>query len=550
MPERVADLFVRCLAAEGVTHVFGIPGEETLDLNDALEASPGVTFVPVRHEQGAAFIADAYGRLTGRAGVCLATLGPGATNLATGVADAFLDRAPLVALTGQASVDRMHKESHQFVDVVRMFAPITKWNARLAEPATTAEVVRKAFALAEEEKPGATHLELPEDVMGAPAAGDPMPRRAPPGKEALPADVQRAARLLANAERPVVLAGNGVIRAGASDALRRFARSTGVPVITTFMGKGALAMDDPRFLFTAGLAARNYSEGFLGDVDLMICAGYDLVEWSPSAWNPHGDKTVICIDTVPAEIDAAYNPDVQLIGDLEGSLLSLALEAPDSSWAAPPFGRMLMDVLARDAGDPSFPLRPQRVMWELQEAIGPHDVVISDVGAHKLWLARMFPAREPNTVLISNGFAAMGFALPAAIAARLVLPREHKVIAVMGDGGFLMNVQELETAHRLGLGFLVLVWSDSAYGVIEWHQERAFGEGRIAGTRFGNPDIVALARSFGCDGVRVESAESLGGILRSALVAPGITVVEVPIDYRDNPKLALSLAELTGTPAR
>jgi acetolactate synthase I/II/III large subunit len=539
-----AQLFVRCLENEGVEYVFGIPGEETLDLNEALDRSESIQFLPVRHEQGAAFMADAYGRLTGRAGVCLGTLGPGATNLVTGLADAYLDRAPVVALTGQTGLSEMHKESHQYIDIVRMMKPVTKWNARIHDPEIIPEAVRKAFALAEREKPGATHLELPDDVMEAEVRGTPVPRRPSPLVEPVAAELHRAAELLQSCERPVVLAGNGVVRQQAAPALRRFCEQTGLNVITTFMGKGVTDADDPHTLFTAGLRAQDYPKGFMGKADLVVCVGYDLVEWAPAYWNPRGDRRIICIDTVAAEVDEHYVPDVELTGGI-GTILThlgnLVSAKPPARLAAPPY-RELLRLALEQGSDDGFPVKPQRVLRDLREVMGPDDVLISDVGAHKLWVSRLWPAHQPNTVLISNGAAAMGFAVPAAIAAKLVLPRERHVVTISGDGGFLMNVQELETAKRLGLAIVNLVWTDSAFGVIELHQMRKFG--RLAGTKFTNPDLVALAESFGLPGLRVESADALEPTLRRAFELDTSCVVEIPIDYRENARFSERIGDI------
>ena len=539
-----AELFVRCLENEGVEYVFGIPGEETLDLNEALEHSESIQFLPVRHEQGAAFMADAYGRLTGRAGVCLGTLGPGATNLVTGLADAYLDRAPVVALTGQTGLSEMHKESHQYIDIVRMMKPVTKWNARIHDPEIIPEAVRKAFAVAEREKPGATHLELPDDVMEAEVRGTPVPRRPSPLVEPVAAELHRAAELLQSCERPVVLAGNGVVRQQAAPALRRFCEQTGLNVITTFMGKGVTDADDPHTLFTAGLRAQDYPKGFMGKADLVVCVGYDLVEWSPEYWNPRRDRKIICIDTVAAEVDEHYVPDVELTGGI-GTILThlgnLVSAKPPARLAAPPY-RDLLRLALEQGSDDGFPVKPQRVLRDLREVMSPDDVLISDVGAHKLWISRLWPASQPNTVLISNGAAAMGFAVPAAIAAKLVLPRERHVVTISGDGGFLMNVQELETAKRLGLAIVNLVWTDSAFGVIELHQMRKFG--RLAGTKFTNPDLVALAESFGLAGLRVESADDLVPTLRRAFELETSCVVEIPIDYRENARFSERIGDI------
>lgn len=543
-PRLAAELFVECLESEGVEYIFGIPGEETLDLNEALDRSERITFVPTRHEQGAAFMADAYGRLTGDPGVCLATLGPGATNLATGIGDANLDNAPLVALTGQIDLAGMHKETHQFIDTVDMLRPMTKWNTRVHDPRMISEAVRKAFSTAGAEKPGATHLELPADVMGTSIVGRPMP----PGPETLaeadPVSLLRAVEALQAAETPVMLVGNGVVRQRAAQALRAFCEETGLHVITTFMGKGVVDAASDQFLFTAGLRAQNYPQGLMGRADLVVCVGYDMIEWPPSAWNPDGRQKIVCIDTVPPEIDAHYVPEVQLIGDLSRILYQLAGLVQGKSIAHPktrPYRRAFSALL--DTGsDDDLPVKPQRVLRDLRAALAPKDVLVSDVGAHKLWVARFWEAREPNTVLISNGFAAMGFGLPAAMAAALVGRGRGKVVCITGDGGFLMNVQELETAKRLRLPFVILVWSDGGHGLIEMHQRRKFGH--VAGTRFDNPDLVGLAHAFGVDGVRVERAGDLPAILAKALDSSGPVVVDIPIDYAENDKLGIDLWQL------
>ena len=332
---RASDVFVECLEAEGVKYVFGIPGEETLDLNASLEES-SITFVPVRHEQGGAYMTDMYGRLTRRAGVCLGTLGPGATNLATGVADALLDRSPLVALTGQADLERMHKESHQHIDVVSMFRPITKWNVRLNSARVIPEVVRKAFKVAQAQKPGPTHIELPEDVMGSMVDAEPLPanvgirRPEPAGRELL-----EAAAIIRGAAHPVVLAGNGVARVGAAAALREFARATGIGVAETFMGKGSLDYRDPHALGTIGLQSHDYALAGFEDADVVITVGYDLVEHAPRNWNPRRDKKIVCIDTTSAEVDEHFMTEIDLVGDISHILSRLSEELLDVSWPVP-----------------------------------------------------------------------------------------------------------------------------------------------------------------------------------------------------------------------
>jgi acetolactate synthase-1/2/3 large subunit len=539
---RASDLIVRCLENERVEYVFGLPGEEILDILDSL-ADSRIRFVLTRHEQAAAFMADAYGRLTGRAGVCLATLGPGATNLATGVADANLDHAPLVAITGQAGRDRVHKESHQYVDIVEHLRPLTKWNARVETPGVVPEIVRKAFKLAESEKPGACHVEVPEDVAAEATDGAPLSteraRRPSPDRQAL----ATAARLIEGASFPLIFAGNGVIRGRASEALRALARRRGIPVVNTFMAKGAMPHDDDLALLTAGLQARDYVSCGFEKADLVIAVGYDPVEYAPKFWNPEKKKAIIHVDFTPAEVDSHYQPAVEVVADVREAL-TLLNELVHGEKDPSPYRtlrRFILDQLDEGAADDGFPVKPQRILRELRGALGRADIVISDVGSHKLWVARCFPAYEPNTVLISNGYAAMGGALPSAIAAKLVHP-ERTVVAVCGDGGFLMNVQELETARRLGTAIVAVVFRDDAYNLTQWKQRTRFG--RDFGAGFSNPDFVALARAFGARGYRVESARELGRVLREAVGAGGPAVVDVPVDYRENTALTARLGQV------
>ena len=528
-PRKASDLFVECLEAEGVRHVFGIPGEETLDLNESLEDS-SIEFVPVRHEQGGAYMADVYGRLTGRAGVCLGTLGPGATNLTTSVADAYLDRAPLVALTGQGDLERMHKESHQYVDIVSLMKPITKWNARLNDPAIIPEVVRKAFKVAETEKPGSTHIELPEDVMAAEVEGTPLPRKRPVRPEPAARELLKAADVIRGALNPIALAGNGVVRGGASPALREFVRATGIPVAESFMGKGVVDPHDPKSLGSVGLQSGDYAMAGFEDADVVIAIGYDLVEHSPEHWNPKRDKKIICIDSLPAEIDEYFIPEVELVGDIYHILTRLGEECRHVPHAGGST-RLREVVLGRFNAaqmDDHFPMQPPRALWEIRDALGSHDILISDVGLHKLWIGRMFPAYEPNTVLIANGLAGMGFAVPAAIGAKLVHP-DRKVVAVNGDGGFLMNCQELETAKRLGTAFVSIIWENQQFGSIVWKQDRKFD--RHFGTDFTNPDFVQLAESFGLPAWRIESVGEFRQRLTQALELDVPSLIVLPIDY-------------------
>ncbi len=555
-----ADLLVEGFEAEGCDWVFSVPGEETMDVLDALSRCQRVRHVTTRHEQGAAFMADVHGRLTGRSAVAMATLGPGATNLLTGIADAFLDRAPMVAVTGQTGSDKLHKEAHQLVDIVGMFAPVTKWNTRVERIEAIPEIVRKAFRVANLEKPGPTHIELPENLAAMPVADDARPLL--PGRTYFPEPtdqaITHAARLLADSQRPLILAGNGVLRRGASAELRALARGLHVPVAVTFMGKGAIDDRSHLSLMAVGLQARDHVLSGFDRADLIVSVGYDLVEYGPQRWNPDGTKRIIHIDTTPAEVDAAYRPEVELIGDIGGSLRRLLEaveplgiggrnatqrhEAKEILVNADLRTSMLAELDAY-AADDGYPIRPQTAIVALRQVLGPHDIVVSDVGAHKVWVARLYQAYEPNTVIISNGFAAMGISLPGAIAAKLVHPERH-VVALCGDGGFLMNSQELETAKRMGANVTVVVWRDDGYGLIDWKQRNEFGS--PFGVTFGNPDFVAYARSFGIAGFRPESAADLAPTLARALEVDGPALVEVPIDYRENLRLTERLGALSG----
>ena len=542
-----AVLLVQCLEQEGVRVIFGVPGEETLALTDAL-LDARMQVVATRHEQAAAFMADVYGRLSGRAGVCFATLGPGATNLLTGVADAFLDHAPLVAITGQASLNRRHKESHQYIDASAMFKPVTKWNASIPGADVIPEAVRKAFKIAQTEKPGATHLELPEDVAEqsiADADLRPLSVQTPVMPEPSPSQVERAMRAIASAKRPVILAGNGVIRRQASEVVRSFARAFRIPVLQTFMAKGVMPDSDPLSIHTLGLTARDYAAVVMEQADVVVAIGYDFVEYAPCFWNPRRDKRIVHIDSMPAEVDEHYIVDVGELGDLRLSLPlmqeRLSATSFDSSWARQARKTVTDGFDAELAEHASWPLRPQHIMRDLRAVLKDDDLVICDVGAHKLWMARMFPCETPNSCIISNGFAAMGIGVPGAIAAKLLSP-ERRVVAVTGDGGFMMNSQELETAVRLKLPVVILIWRDNGYGVIRWKQQVRFG--RTSAVDFGNPDFVRYAESFGAAGYRVTEAAELRPILEAALQRDIPAVIDCPVDAGENLRLTERLQSL------
>ncbi|MBI1375054.1 MAG: acetolactate synthase large subunit [Phycisphaera sp.] len=547
---KASDLFVRCLENEGVKFIFGVPGEENADFMMSLETSETIKFILTRHEQGAAFMAEVHGRLTGQPGICLGTLGPGATNLITGVADANMDRAPLVALTGQADTERLHKESHQAMDVVAMFKPVTKWNHAILHPDNTPEVIRKAFRVAKTEKPGATHIELPEDIAEQEAKTSPLKwerfRRPVPDDKI----VDRAFEIIRNAKQPIIIAGNGCIRRRASAQLRKLCAKTGIGVLSTFMAKGCVDMDDEHCLYTIGLGSKDLPAVAVEHADVVITIGYDMVEYHPRLWNPKQDNKIVHIDFLPAEVDEYYPHSCEVVGDIAHALWMLNErfnkldKMPDYDFS---FQQKVREKMAEDFAEhkddtTEGTIRPQKAIWDARQAMGPDDILLSDVGAHKMWIARYYHCHEPNTCLIPNGFCSMGFALPGAIAAHLVHP-DRKVMAICGDAGFMMNVQEMETAKRLNANITVMVWQDNAYGLIAWKQTNSFG--KHTDLAFGNPDFTELAHAFGWNGHRVNNAADLKATLDTALNEEGPSLVSIPIDYRENNLLTQRLGEVT-----
>ena len=548
---KASDLLVKCLEEEGIEYIFGVPGEENADFMISLEQSGKIKFILTRHEQGAAFMAEIYGRLTGNPAGCLGTLGPGATNLITGVADSNMDRAPMLVLTGQGATDRLHKESHQIMDVVSMFKPVTKWATTILNPDTIPEIVRKAVRIARTEKPGAVHIELPEDVASMETNEVPMtPRRF---RRSVPDEkiVDRAFAMLEKAKRPFILAGNGCIRKRASKQLRILSEQTGIGVICTFMAKGCVDMDADYCLYTIGLGSKDRGSLAIDDADLIIALGFDMVEYHPQLWNQQGDKKIIHADFLAAEIDAHYHPEVELIGDLAHTLWMLNERVAKSDTLSFDLDgqKRTREAMAEDFAEykddkTEGSIRPQKALWDARQVMGPHDILLSDVGAHKMWIARHYQCHEPNTCLIPNGFCSMGFALPGAIAAGIVHP-DRRVLAIAGDAGFLMNVQEMETAVRIGCNIVVLVWADNEYGLIAWKQETHFG--KHTDLSFGNPDWEQLASAFAWNGHYVSRSDELAGTLESAFQESGPSLVVIPIDYRENPLLTKKLGEITST---
>ncbi|MEE4302487.1 MAG: acetolactate synthase large subunit [Pseudomonadales bacterium] len=545
---KASDLFVKCLEEEGIEYIFGVPGEENADFMMSLEQSGKIRFVLCRHEQGAAFMAEIYGRLTGEPAGCLGTLGPGATNLITGVADSNMDRAPMLVLTGQGSSDRLHKESHQVMDVVHMFEPVTKWAHQVIKAENIPEVVRKAVRVARTEKPGATHIELPEDIAEHDTDAVPLtPRRfrRPVADDKI---ADRAYETLRNAKRPVILAGNGAIRKRASKQLRLFCEKTGIGVASTFMAKGCVDMDAPYCLFTVGLQAKDVISRAIDEADVVLTLGYDMVEYHPRLWNDRRDKTIIHADFLPAEVDDHYHPEVEVVGDLAHTLwmfnervdrdggLSFDLENQAAARRD-----MQLELEQYKDDTTAGKIRPQKALWDARKVMGPNDVLLSDVGAHKMWIARHYHCHEPNTCLIPNGFCSMGFALPGAIAASFVHP-DRRILAICGDAGFLMNVQEMETARRFDLNLTVMIWEDKGYGLIKWKQENSFG--KHTELDFGNPDWMKLAEAFGWNGHHITDSAQLAEGLDAALAEKGPSLVVIPIDYNENRLLTQRLGNI------
>src|ERR1700741_2871060 len=460
-----------CLENEGVSVVFGLPGEENIRFIQALAASP-IRYVLTHTEQGAAFMAEMYGRVTVRAAVVSATLGPGAINMQLGVAGATTNSTPLVAISAQVGQDREYKESHQYVDLVSMFAPITRWADGVPTSRAIPEMVRKAFKLAETERPAAVYLAVPEhiDADQTDYALKPLPRNVVRAEAPSPAQVQRAVDILRNANRPMVLAGHGAARAGATAGLVRFSDELGVQVANTFHGKGVMPDDHPNSIGTLGFMRRDYVNFGFETADVVIAVGYELQEFDPVRINPNGDKQIIHIHRFPAEVDVHYPVSVGIIGDISESLNALtdalAGHRFDTGGAAPGSG-LLADEFARGQQDSRFPLAPQRVVADIRAALGRSDVVLVDTGATKMWMARLYPTYERNTCLVSNGLSTMSFALPGALGVKLARP-ESKVLAVVGDGAFMMSSQEIETAVRARIPLVGLIWEEGGYCVIQW----------------------------------------------------------------------------------
>ncbi|WP_055404543.1 MULTISPECIES: acetolactate synthase large subunit [unclassified Mycobacterium] len=545
---KAAELMVKCLENEGVSVVFGLPGEENIRFVQAL-ASSSIRYVLTRHEQAAAFMAEMYGRVTGRAAVVSSTLGPGAINMQLGVADATTNSTPLVAISAQVGHDREFKESHQYVDLVSMFAPITRWAAGVPTARAIPEMFRKAFKVSETERPAAVYLAVPEHIDADETDYDltPLPRNVVRADAPAPGQVERAVDILRKAKRPVVLAGHGAARGNATAALVRFSEEFGIPVANTFHGKGVMPDDHPNSIGTLGFMRHDYVNFGFDNADVVITVGYELQEFDPVRINPQADKKIIHIHRFPAEVDAHYSVDVGIIGDIGASLDALRDGLDGHAYEADPEvpgHGLLAEEFARGQQDSRYPLAPARVVADTREALGRSDVVLVDTGATKMWMARLYPTYECNTCLVSNGLSTMGFALPGALGVKLARP-ESKVLAVVGDGAFLMNSQEIETAVRERIPLVVLIWEDGGYGLIEWKMDLELGAHYYV--KFGNPDVVKYAESFGAKGYRISHADELLPTLRAALADDGVSVIACPVDYSENLRLTDRLGELDET---
>ncbi|HJS88453.1 MAG TPA: acetolactate synthase large subunit [Steroidobacteraceae bacterium] len=533
-----AELLVAALENEGVKRIFGVPGEENLDLLEALRRS-SIELVLTRHEQAAAFMAATHGRLTGEAGVCLSTLGPGALNLTTGAAYALLGAMPMVMITGQKGVLSRKQARFQVVDIVSTMTPLTKMAQRIIGTPTIPSTVREAFRLARQERPGPVHLELPEDVA---AASAPEIALVPPHPAAMPiaqpAALDRAARLIHDAQYPLVMLGAAASRPRLAGELSDFVRRVQIPFFNTQMGKGSVAGGSGLYMGTAALSERDHVHECIDRADLIICIGHDTVEKPPFLMGPRG-PTVLHVGYLPATVEEVYFPHAELIGDIGPSLTLLADrlvgKLPRAGALLPLRGRILARIAER-AEEGRYPLTPQRIVHDVRQVMPEDGIVCLDNGMYKIWFARNYRTRIANTLLLDNALATMGAGLPSAMMAAMLYP-ERRVLAVCGDGGFMMSSQELETAVRLGLNLVVLILEDNAYGMIRWKQAaEGFAD---FGMTFGNPDFVTYARAYGMKGTRVEQADGLAAALEEAFSAGGMRLVVVPIDYSENERVLI-----------
>lgn len=546
--KNVAQLIVECLENEGVTCAFGIPGEENIRLIDALDQS-NIRFILVRHEQGAAFMADLYGRMTGIPGVCVATLGPGALNMVLGVADAELNTTPIVAISAQGGLNRIYKESHQVIDLVSLYKPITQFSRTILTPGSVPELIRKAFSAAKRKKPGAAYLSLPQDVEEMPVRDTlrPIPLAAESMTMPTRNIVDRAVDLIHRAAHPIILAGNGVVRGHAEANLVRLSELLNVSVATTFEGKGAISDRKQNALGVVGFMRHDYGNFAIDRSDLIITVGFSIQQFDPVKINPHCNKKIIHVNTFQEDTDTHYNVTVNIVADINASLEALiqALEERPIRFNSQPskIKTHVQQELEIGATDDQYPLKPQKIVYETRKALRDDDIALVDTGAVKMWMARLYPTYQPQTCIIDNGLSTMGWALPGAIGVKLARPRQ-RVVAVMGDGSFLMNSQEIETAVREHIHMVVLIWEDAAYGLIKWKMDLELN--RHSQVDFQNPDFVRYAESFGAIGYHIDRADQLRPALETALNDTGhVHVIICPVDYRENMKLIAKLGDTT-----
>ncbi|EPI58066.1 acetolactate synthase large subunit [Gardnerella vaginalis] len=549
-----ADLIVECLVNEGVEVVFGIPGEENIPLLEAIERNGNIRFVLTRHEQGAGFMAATYAHITGKPGVCLATLGPGALNLTLPVAQANASTTPLVAICAQGNVSRLYKESHQIIDLVSLFQPITQWSSMMLAPSTAPEMVRKAFSIAQRKRPGATCLVIPEDIseMSVPEDAKPLPLPRPLHILPAPDTIDEAAKIISQAKTPIILAGNGVARSHSQDQLRAFAEQLNVPVATTFEGKGVFPDNHPNALGVVGFMHRDYENFAFDTADLIIAVGFSIQQFDPKKINPNIDKTIIHINTFVEDTDAHYPTALNIMADIGQTLKTLTNVLKDRNITFdvthPKIRQMITDELCSFENDNSIPMKPQRVVYDTRRAVPEGTKVLVDTGALKMWMARLYPTMHPNTCIIDNSLSTMAWTLPGAVGASFIKDNSGKintkpVLAVMGDGSFMMNVQEIETAVRVGSRMVVLVWEDNAYGLIKWKMDLHAGEHEYVD--FTNPNVPKLAESFGARGHVVQKPEDLYNMLKEALEQEsGVDVIACPVDYSENMKLIEKLGDI------
>ena len=535
---KASDLFIRSLEREGVEYIFGVPGEENLDFLESLRSST-IRFILNRHEQAAGFMAATYGRLTGRAGVCLATLGPGATNLVTAAAYAQLGGMPMMMITGQKPVKKSKQGRFQIIDVVEMMRPITKFTKQIVNGNNVAVLVREAVRIAEEERPGAVHLELPEDIAAEETSSEPFEvcrARRPRADEKVIGD---AVEMLEQSKMPLLLIGAAANRNRTGLALRRLVDETGIYFFSTQMGKGVIDERHPMYLGTAALSADDYLHFAIDSADLIVNIGHDVIEKPPFFMEPGGTK-VIHINNFSANVDEVYFPQLELVGDIASTIETLTEKLKGAGrWECRYFGQVKEKIekhITEKSLDSRFPVIPQYLVATIREAMPPDGIIALDNGVYKIWFSRNYTACAPNTILLDNALASMGAGLPSAMAAKLVYS-DRKVMAVCGDGGFMMNSQELETAVRLDMDLVVVILRDDAYGMIRWKQAGMGFEN--FGLSYGNPDFLRYAESYGAKGCRVESAESLADLLREGLEQPGVHIVEVPVDYSENERVLI-----------